>query len=256
MLTDDRRRGIVAAVRRHGSVPVADLADRFGASEATIRRDLEQLAAGGLVRRVRGGASDPRGDARPESDPRRFAEVARDAAGPKSDVARTAAGLVRDGDVIALDIGTTVAAMCPFLHSRSITVVTASLAVVRALADARDVELVVLGGILRPTYASLVGSLTETALRQVRVDRAFLGTSGIRADGTVLDSTPSEVPIKRGLLDIATRSCLLADHEKLPGTGFLEVAPLARFDALITDAPPAPGSLRLDPDDDLEVLTP
>jgi DeoR family fructose operon transcriptional repressor len=88
------------------------------------------------------------------------------------------------------------------------------------------------------------------------VDRAFLGTSGIRADGTVLDTTPSEVPIKRGLLDIATASCLLADHEKLPGTGYLEVAPLARFDQLVTDRVPSARELDLPPDSDLEVLTP
>lgn len=256
MLTDDRRRGIVAAVRRRGSVPVAELAGSFAASEATIRRDLEHLASDGLVRRVRGGACDPRGDARPEPDPRGFAQVARDAAGPKREVARLAAGLVEEGDVIALDIGTTVAAMCPFLQEKSITVVTASLAVVNALAGARDIELVVLGGILRPTYGSLVGSLTESALRQVRVDRAFLGTSGIRPDGTVLDTTPSEVPIKRGLLDIAISSCLLADGGKLPGTGYLEVAPLDRFDVLATDQPPAADALTPDPDSDLEVLTP
>ncbi|MCG7308934.1 DeoR/GlpR family DNA-binding transcription regulator [Brachybacterium sp. ACRRE] len=256
MLTDDRRRGIVAAVRRRGSVPVADLAQSFAASEATIRRDLEQLAADGQVRRVRGGACDPRGDAHPEPDPRRFEQVARDAVGPKREMAQRAAAQVADGDVIALDIGTTVAAMCPFLLGRSITVVTSSLAVVRGLAGARDVELVVLGGILRPTYGSLVGPLTESALRQIRVDRAFLGTSGIRADGTVLDTTPSEVPIKRGLLDIASVSCLLADHEKLPGTGYLEVAPLARFDQLVTDRAPSARELDLPPDSDLEVLTP
>ena len=156
----------------------------------------------------------------------------------------------------ALDIGTTVAAMCPLLAGRSLTVVTASLAVVRSLASAPDIDIVILGGLLRPNYDSMVGTLTESALSQLRVDLAFLGTSGVRADGAVLDSTPSEVPTKRGLLEAATSSYLLADHEKFPGSGFLEVAPLSRFAGLITDRSPLPIDITLPEGEDAEVLLP
>lgn len=256
MLSEERHEAVVALVRRQGSATVTRLAAELEVSEATIRRDLELLAAAGAVRRVRGGACDVRGSIRPEADPRPFADVAGTASAAKRRVAVRAAACIQDGDVIALDIGTTVAALCPLLEHRSLTVVTASLAVVNALADAPDVDVVVLGGLLRPNYRSLVGTLTESALRQVRVDRAFLGTSGIRADGTVLDSTPSEVGIKRGLLGIASRAYLLADHTKLPGTGFLEVAPLTAFTALVTDRPPATDALDLPEDSALEVLLP
>lgn len=244
MLSEDRHAQITEAVRRDGSATVTRLAADLQVSEATIRRDLDQLAQLGRLRRVRGGAR-VHGSIRPESDARPFSDVAASATAAKQDIARRAVAQIADGEVIALDIGTTVAAMCPLLRERSLTVVTASLAVVRELADAPDIDVVVLGGLLRPSYHSLVGTLTESALAQVRVDAAFLGTSGIRADGTVLDSTPSEVPIKRGLLSIASRSYLLADHEKFPGIGFLEVAPLERFTALITDQEPAPEELSL-----------
>src|SRR5699024_3093478 len=145
---------------------------------------------------------------------------------------------------------------CPLLTGRSLTVVTASLAVVRSLATAPNIDIVILGGLLRPNYDSMVGTLTETALSQLRVDLAFLGTAGIRADGAVLDSTPSEVPIKRGLLDVATSSYLLADHEKFPGSGFLEVAPLSRFSGVITDRSPLPFDIALPDGEDVEVLLP
>lgn len=256
MLVEERHAGIVAAVRRRGTVSVGELSGMLEVSEATVRRDLEQLAADGLLRRVRGGACALRSSVRPEPDARPFEHVAASAPEPKRMIAERAAGLIEDGEVIALDSGTTVAAMCPLLLDRSLTVVTASLAVVSQLAEAPDIDILVLGGLLRPNYRSLVGTLTESCLRQVRVDVAFLGTSGVRADGTVLDSTPSEVPVKRGLLEVSARAYLLADHEKLPGSGFLEVAPLSRFTGLVTDRPPSSDQLHLPDDEDLEVLLP
>ncbi|WP_193105520.1 DeoR/GlpR family DNA-binding transcription regulator [Brachybacterium sp. FME24] len=256
MLSEERHESIVALVRRYGSATVGRLSADFAVSEATIRRDLDLLSTSGAVRRVRGGACDVRGSIRPEADVRAFADVAASASSAKRQIAERAVGCIADGDVIALDIGTTVAAMCPLLADRSLTVVTASLAVVKSLADAPNIDIVVLGGLLRPNYQSLVGTLTESALRQVRVDAAFLGTSGIRPDGTVLDSTPSEVPVKRGLLEVSTTCFLLADHEKFPGSGFLEVASLGRFTALITDRPSHPDALTLPEGEDLEVLLP
>ena len=256
MLVEERHAGILTAVRRQGSATVGQLSAQLEVSEATIRRDLVQLAEDGLLRRVRGGACTLRGSVRPEPDARPFEHVAASAPESKRLIAERAVGLIGEGEVIALDIGTTVAAMCPLLRSRSLTVVTASLAVVRALADAPGIDILVLGGLLRPNYQSMVGTLTESALRQVRVDAAFLGTSGVRADGTVLDSTPSEVPVKRGLLEVSARAYLLADHEKFPGSGFLEVAPLSRFTGLVTDRAPGPDALVLDDNEDLEVLLP
>lgn len=236
-----------------GSASVPELAQALGVSEATVRRDLQQLADEGLVERVRGGACRPK-SIRPEADAAPFEVVAGQESEEKRRIAQLAAQQVRDGDVVALDIGTTVSTMCPYLRERTLTIVTASLAVVAALADAPRLDIVVMGGVLRPNYQSLVGVLTESCLRQVRVDVAFLGAAGIRPDGAVLDSTPSEVPTKRAMLDIARRSWLLADHAKFPGLGFLEVAPITAFTGLITDSEVGPGSLRLPPDTDLEVL--
>ncbi len=221
-----------------------------------MRRDLDELARRGLLDRVRGGACRQRAAVRPEADISAFAVVAAQATQEKRRIARLAVDRIEDGEVVALDVGTTVFAMCEYLRTRRITVVTASLAVVRALANAPSIDVVVMGGVIRPNYESMVGVLTESCLRQVRVDVAFLGAAGVRADGSVLDSTPSEVPIKRAMLEISTRSWLLADNEKFPGSGFIEIAPLSDFTGLVTDRALAPEELSLSPDSTLEVLIP
>lgn len=227
---------MVAMVRERGFVTIADFARALSISDATVRRDLDALASLGLVRRVRGGAGDVGALVRPEPDVRPFADVAQSSSEAKKAIARRAVDEIRDGEVVLLDSGTTVAAMCPFLMRRALTVVTASLAVVEKLAQAPAVDVVVVGGVLRPSYRCTVGALAEMVLRQVRVDRAFLGTAGVLPDGSIMDSTPSEVPIKRAILDAARRSYLVADREKFPGGGFLKACSLADVDALVTDA--------------------
>lgn len=251
VLTEDRHLRIVASVRERGFVTVAELCSILAVSEATIRRDLDTLSREGLLRRLRGGAGDLGGSIQPERDLRHFAEVAQSAPAAKQAIARRAATLIEDGDVVGLDSGTTVAALAPLLAERQITVVTSSLAVVQALESAPAVDLMVVGGIVRSTYRSMVGTWAESMLRQVRLDKAFLGTSGVSLDGTVLDTTPSEVPIKRGLMASSERCYLMADAEKFPGSGFLSVCHVTRFDALITDRDP---HLLLDNDSSVEVF--
>src|SRR5699024_12392516 len=99
-------------------------------------------------------------------------------------------------------------------------------------------------------------TLPWSAVGEVRVDRAFLGAAVVRADGAVLDCSPSEVPTMRGLLEVAARSYLLADHEKFPGSGFLDAAPLSRFTAQITVRSPLPFEIALPEGEDVEVLVP
>ncbi len=251
VLTEDRHRRIVASVRERGFVTVAELCANLAVSEATIRRDLDTLSQEGQLRRLRGGAGDIGGSIQPERDPRHFAEVAKSAPAAKQAIAQRAATLIEDGDVVGLDSGTTVAALAPLLVERQLTVVTSSLAVIQALESAPAVDLMVVGGIVRSTYRSMVGTWAESMLRQVRMDKAFLGTSGIAPDGAVLDTTPSEVPIKRGLMASSERCFLMADAEKFPGSGFMSVGHVTQFDALITDREP---NLFLDDDSSLEVL--
>ncbi|TQJ49435.1 DeoR/GlpR family DNA-binding transcription regulator [Phycicoccus sp. SLBN-51] len=228
-----RQRSILGRLTAQGMATTEELAALCDVSAATVRRDLVELERQGALRRVHGGAVALDG---PDADATRgFAEVAASDASEKAAVAARAAALVEDGDCVILDIGTTTMMLARALRGRPVTVVTASLAVLDVLRDDDAVELVLLGGMVRRPYHSLVGALTEDALRQVHGSHVFLGASGVRGDGTVLDTTMVEVPVKRALLRAADRSVLLVDRHKFPGTGTLRVCGAGELDVVVTN---------------------
>jgi DeoR/GlpR family transcriptional regulator of sugar metabolism len=229
MLADQRRSTIVDLVHESGGVSVHSLAENLSVSASTIRRDLKLLDRAGRLQRVRGGG-------RVEADREAYETVAYRSSSEKSRIGAYAASLVPDGAIVLVDIGTTCAAIAHHLQGRHVTVVTASLAVVDQLRDDRAVELVVLGGVLRPSYRSLVGALTQQAITQLRADIAFIGASGVDPDGTVLDTTGIEVPIKRTILENSDRNYLTISADKIPGRGVLTVANVTDFSEIITTA--------------------
>ncbi|MEU8268463.1 DeoR/GlpR family DNA-binding transcription regulator [Sphaerisporangium sp. NPDC049002] len=250
MLQHVRHAEIMARVRLAGATSVRDLAAQLGVSPSTIRRDLEILDRDGTLTRVRGGAlagggagggvsagggapgglvagaGDDLASGRPESPGER----------DKDAVAARAARLVRDGDVVLLDVGSTTVRLARHLSGRRVTVVTSSLAVVDVLRGDSAVELLLLGGMLRRApHSSLVGVLTEEALRQVSADRVFLSASGVRPDGQVTDSTIAEVPLKRAMMVAAGQVVLLVDRHKFPGNGALRVCGPEELDVVVTN---------------------
>jgi DeoR/GlpR family transcriptional regulator of sugar metabolism len=227
VLGAQRRELILEAVRTDRQAGVVDLARRFDVSEMTVRRDLARLAHEGKLRRVHGGAVS-------EEPP--FAKIAVERLPQKRRIGRAAAGLVADGETVMIDIGTTTLELARHLHGRDVTVVTSNLAVVEELVPDPAIELVVLGGVVRRNYRSLVGVLAEDALRQLAADVAFLGASGIRSDLSVMDSTMVEVPIKRAMIAAARRTVLLADAEKFRMDGSVRVCHAEELDTVVTDA--------------------
>src|SRR4051812_38205815 len=230
MLAEARHARISQTLRQEGLVAVGTLAERLGVSQATVRRDLLELERQGRLSRVHGGAVAV-GDS---DEP--FAEVASVHAREKDAIARCAAALIADGDTVLLDIGTTAHQLAQRLLGRPVTVITSSLAVYEELRDDDATQLVLLGGVLRRSYRSLVGFITEDNVRQFHADRAFLGTSGVRADGQVLDTTAVEVPVKRAMIAASDQVVLLADASKFPGRGLARVCGPEQIDVVVTDA--------------------
>jgi DeoR/GlpR family transcriptional regulator of sugar metabolism len=229
VLPKQRQDQIVRALRADGAGGVKTLAAQLGVSEATIRRDLESLHEQGRLTRVYGGAlAVDVGD-----EP--FAEVSAVRTDEKDRVARKAAELIEDGESILLDIGTTALQLAKQLHGRSVTVVTSNLAVLEELQNDEQIELIILGGFVRRSYRSLVGYLTEESLRQLHVNTLFLGTSGVRPDGRVMDSTMIEVPVKRAMIQAADRVVLLADASKFPGHGVAKVCEPGELTMVVTE---------------------
>jgi DeoR/GlpR family transcriptional regulator of sugar metabolism len=231
---DERRDAILHVIRSQGPATVAELVDHLGISEATVRRDLLKLDDRGLLKRVHGGARPV--EARDDV----YADLVDQQAGPKEAIARAAAERIQDGQSVLLDIGTTVARVAKHLHARPVTVITRNLAVYSELADDAQVDLVLLGGTVRPQHRSLVGFMTEENLRQVRADVLFIGTSGLRRTGHSVDTVHDEVSIKRAMIAAADEVVLLADSSKVPGTGTATVCGPEAINRLITDLAPDP----------------
>jgi DeoR/GlpR family transcriptional regulator of sugar metabolism len=229
LLPAQRRQQILRAVRG-GSAHVSDLAESFGVSEMTVRRDLSALARDGKLERVHGGAVD--GGLEP-----RFAQIEVERFDVKDRLGAAAAALVEDGQTVMIDIGTSTLQMARHLHGRRVTVITTNMAVVEELLPDPDIELVLPGGIVRRNYRSLVGVLTEDSLRQLKADVAFLGTSAVDLEMGVWDTTMVEVPIKRLMIAGADCVVLIADAAKFSMNGVVRVCGPESIDHIVTDAP-------------------
>ena len=236
MILRERQNRIISALRTDGAASVRELAEALSVSESTIRRDLEILDRDGELTRTYGGAVllprttiEEHGAHRPEGtfDQTTDADL-------KERMAVAAAAMVQDGSVVVLDIGTTTPLLARHLRGRDITVITSNLAVFDELRDDESVRLVLLGGVVRRNYRTLVGSLAELALSQVSADIVFLSCTGVRANGHVVDNMAVEAPIKQAMIAASDRIVLLASEAKFPGTGALRLCSLTDVDALVT----------------------
>lgn len=224
---------------RAGLTEVTQLATRFGVSEMTVRRDLEELKVAGRLERVRGGALIF------ELEPERpFTQTAIERLAEKRRIGASAAALVHDGQTVMIDVGTTALQVARSLRERDITVITTNLAVYEELVSAPAVTLVLPGGEVRRNYRSLVGFITEEALRSMGADIAFLGASGIDEHLGIRDSTLVEVPIKRAMIAAASRVVLVADSAKFAASGFVSICPATDLDVVVTDSGVPDGSRR------------
>jgi DeoR/GlpR family transcriptional regulator of sugar metabolism len=245
-LPAQRRQDILEAVRA-GSTHVADLAQSFGVSEMTVRRDLAELARDGKIERVRGGAINAPGEPP-------FEETVVERREAKDRIGAAAAALVQDGETVMIDIGTTTLMAACHLHGRQITVVTSSLAVYEELVPDPAIELLLPGGLVRRNYRSLVGVLAEDTLRQLQADVCFLGTSGVDSELAVWDSTMIEVPIKRAMIGASDRVVLLADAEKFTSASLVRVCDAADVSTVVTDRPLPPAFQPAIEDNGIEVI--
>ena len=229
LLPAQRRLEILRAVR-NGTAHVSDLAESFGVSEMTVRRDLGALARDGKLERVHGGAVDAGGEPG-------FSQIEVERFDIKDRLGAAAARMVSDGQTVMIDIGTSTLQLARHLHGKKIMVVTTNLAVVEELLPDPDIELVLPGGIVRRNYRSLVGVLAEDSLRQIKSDILFLGTSGVDVEMGVWDTTMVEVPIKRLMIAGAEEVVLIADTAKFAMTGMVRVCGPESIDHIVTDAP-------------------
>ena len=232
---DERQDQIATFVAQHRRASVEQLAVTFSVSTATVRRDLFALAADGRVQRVRGGVRNLQISATAQQElPALQRESEQHDA--KLRIGAAAAALIQPGETVFIGSGTTALAAARALRTLAqLTVITNSLLVVNALADASHIELITLGGHLRRSEMSLIGHTAEHALADLRADRVLLGIRAIDARAGLTNAWLPETQTDRAILNIGREIVLLADHTKFGRIAPAFVAPLSAIDMLITD---------------------
>ncbi|MCR9115247.1 MAG: DeoR/GlpR family DNA-binding transcription regulator, partial [Rhodobacteraceae bacterium] len=201
-----RQPEILEIARLEGKVVVEDLADRFGVTVQTIRRDLTELAEAGKLERVHGGAVLPSGVSNIGYEDRRGLNEEAKAA-----IARVCAREIPDGASVFLNIGTSTEAVArELLHHRDLMAVTNNMNVANILVANPDCEIVVAGGVLRRSDGGLIGNLTTAAIEQFKVDYAVIGCSALDTEGDLLDFDIQEVHVSRTIIRQARQTYLVA----------------------------------------------
>jgi DeoR/GlpR family transcriptional regulator of sugar metabolism len=231
-LAPQRRQRLRLMVESRRAARLEELTTALGVSQATVRRDLDALAAEGRVRRVHGGVVAI--DERP-TEPH-FDVKAAEAADQKEHIAARAVELLQPDEVVYLDSGSTVLAAARLLHGWDrLTVVTNSLPVVLELVG-RGPRVIVIGGELRPTSQALVGPLSRFLLENVHVDRALIGSFALSLEDGMTTTDTAEAYTKELALGRASQVILLADSRKIGTRSFVNAGRLEAIDILVTDA--------------------
>lgn len=232
MFAEERQAAILEQLRLEGKVTVEGLTTALRVSAPTIRADLSRLEERGLLRRTHGGAIPA--NATLFEPPYAERQVMRRA--EKRAIARTAAVLIKEGETVLLDAGTTTYELALQLKSRSsLTVVTNSIANALELMESSGIEVILVGGSLQPRRRATLGPLAARFLDHFHVDHAFLAFNGVHAKAgfTVVDFDAAET--KRRMMACATQTVVLADSTKIGQIAFASAAPLSAAHLLITD---------------------
>ena len=218
-------------IRERGVIRIEDLCRQLKVSPATMRRDLDQLEESGAIRRVHGGAVSV--ESRLEEP--MFADKASLAAREKRRIAEMALTFIEPDDTIYLDGGSTVLELARLLKERTnLTVVTNSLHAASELSG-RGPRLILIGGELRRLSQTMVGPLTRCVLRELHVDKAFMGTIGLSLKEGMTTTDPGEAYTKELVMSQARLVILLADSGKAGKVAFARAGRLENIHALVTD---------------------
>ncbi|GGE97901.1 DeoR/GlpR family DNA-binding transcription regulator [Mycetocola zhadangensis] len=226
-----REEVILDELSSRGRVTVNDLAERFGVSPVTVRKDLDLLEQRSLLRRVRGGAvaSTPR-------DEGAFESRLRSDAAAKRAIAGAAATRVQDGDVIAIDSSTTAHYLATELISRTgLVVVTNGIHLASFLMERSDATVILPGGVLRRASRSVVGAFTDVLEGRGRVKVGFFGATSVSRSLGLLELSSEEGEAKKALARSCDSIVGLFTAAKASGFGIHAFAPPEQISALYTD---------------------
>lgn len=228
-----RHPDILEIARTQGKVTVEGLADHFGVSLQTIRRDLSDLAETGQLERVHGGAIVASGTVNIAYSQRRGLN-----AEAKAAIAAKCAAHIPSDCSVFLNIGTTTETVAKaLLDHTNLMVVTNNINVASILAANKSCEIVLAGGVLRRSDGGLVGTLTQQSIERFKVDYAVIGCSALDEDGDLLDFDLQEVGVSQTIIGQARQTFLVADHSKFQRSAPVRITSFKALSAVFTDVP-------------------
>jgi len=233
MLGEERREYILNIINRAGSISAIDVAKTLKVSETTIRRDLNRMASKGLARRTHGGAikmvsvgQEMKFDVQKEKN-----------IDEKKRIALAACSLIGDEEVILIEAGTTGYQLALNITSRkNLTVLTNSCDIALLLEKTNpDYKIILSGGVLNNDTHSLIGPIADNAFRNIFVDKAFIGISGIDLEKGITAADFIEAQTKKYILNCAKQIIALCDYSKIGHVSMNFVAPVKKINVFISD---------------------
>ncbi|MFY4773596.1 DeoR/GlpR family DNA-binding transcription regulator [Metabacillus sp. RGM 3146] len=226
----ERHEEILKRLEQEKMVKVIDLSDAFQVTEKTIRQDLIALEKRGLLKRIYGGAVlTDNGNILP------IAVRQQKYGTEKKSIAKAALSTIKEEDTILLDGGSTIMELAKLLGDFPITVITNDIKIGNLLMNQEKIQLLMLGGLRIPSSTTLYGPLAKNALERLRVNRLFLGTTGIDLQHGLTVFNSFHADYKKNIIEVADHITLLTDHTKFGQTALIRFADLQDIDEIITN---------------------
>lgn len=230
-IESDRWNQIAGLVDEKGRVSVEEIVNILNVSPATARRDLRKMHRLGLISRTRGGAAPA---VQAAFDPG-LAECLQVYMPEKEAIARYAAQLIEPGDTVILDGGSTTHQVALNIEAANVIVVTNAYSIISALMSKKNVEVVMVGGLLSHHSGVAVGPDAVKMFQQLRADKAIVGTNGISASDGITSPNRLVAETKQAIVEHCIEVIVVADHTKVGESLLFNIAPIDAVDKLITD---------------------
>lgn len=248
-LLHPRHLEIMELARNEGRVTVEALAERFEVTPQTIRKDLNDLCRGGHLHRIHGGAVLWSGISNYEYEARYHT-----AAEEKRRIGARAAALIPDNCSLFINIGTTTEQVAQALRGRrGLLVISNNMNVINILQRRTEIEIIVVGGVVRRSDGGIVGEAAADFIRQFKVDYAIIGASAIDEDGSLLDYDYREVKVAQAIIENTRRTVLVADSMKYRRSAPVRIAHFSQLGNFVTDRAPPDRLLRVCRENEVEI---
>jgi DeoR family fructose operon transcriptional repressor len=227
-----RKQKIISQLISKRNIDVNELAKALSVTPATIRNDLTNLEKRGLLIRTHGGAVL----SEDETLARNFSNTIQEHTQEKQDIAKEAAKLVNDGDTIIIDAGSTNAILAQYIKDKNITVLTNSIPVIQTLINFSNIEIIVIGGVIRRASLSSIGNFGANILQSFNVDTYFMGATNFDINKGVSNSNIVEGQTKQLMLNSAQKVCFIADSTKGNKSSLFKICSWDEIDIFITES--------------------